>query len=102
MKISHGKGAMYFSRFFFLVLYLFACQIVALEEWTKSITIRELPSSALRKRSDIDYQILFPDISSLSNIWDESDDESDEEESIYNDCTFYSDNINIFPIKLLE
>ena len=46
-----------------------------------------------KKRSGIDYQILFPDIFSPANIWNESDDESDEEESIPNDCTLYSDNI---------
>ena len=43
--------------------------------------------------SDIDYQILFPDISSPANIWNESDDKSDEDDSISNDCTLYSDNI---------
>ena len=41
----------------------------------------------------IDYQRLFPDISSPANIWNESDDKSDEEESISNYCTSYSDNI---------
>ena len=42
---------------------------------------------------DIDYQRLFPDILSQSNIWNKLDDQSDEEESISNDCTLYSDNI---------
>ena len=42
---------------------------------------------------DIDYQRLFPDISSPANIWNESDDKSDEEESIPNYCTLYSENI---------
>ena len=46
-----------------------------------------------KKIYDIDYQILFPDISLPANIWNESDDESDEEESISNYCTLYSDNI---------
>ena len=46
-----------------------------------------------KKISAIDYKILFPDISSPSNIWNKSDDEIDEEESISNDCTLYSDNI---------
>ena len=42
---------------------------------------------------DIDYQRLFPDMPSPANIWNESDYESDEEESISNDCTLYSENI---------
>ena len=33
-----------------------------------------------KKISDIDYQKLFLDILSPTNIWNESDDESDEEE----------------------
>ena len=37
----------------------------------------------------IDYQILLPDILSPANIWNKSDDKSDEEESISNDCTLY-------------
>ena len=45
------------------------------------------------KVSDIDYYKLFPDIWSPSNIWNNLDDESDEEESISNDCTEYSENI---------
>ena len=43
--------------------------------------------------SDIDYQRLLPDILSPNNIWNESDDKSDEEESISKYCTFYSDSI---------
>ena len=43
--------------------------------------------------SYIDYQRLFPDISSPANIWNESDDKSYEKESISNYCTLYSDNI---------
>ena len=43
--------------------------------------------------SDIDYYRLFLEILSPANIWNASDDESDEEESISNDCTLYSDNI---------
>ena len=42
---------------------------------------------------DIYYQIILPDISSPANIWKESDDKSDEEESISNDYNLYSDNI---------
>ena len=43
--------------------------------------------------SYIDYLKLLPDILSPSNIWNESYDESDEEESISNYCTSYSGNI---------
>ena len=43
--------------------------------------------------SVIDYQRLFPDILSPSNIWNESYDESDEENSISKYCTFYSGDI---------
>ena len=46
-----------------------------------------------KTKSDPDYQILFPDILSPANIWNMSDDESDEEESISNNCTLYSENI---------
>ena len=45
------------------------------------------------KKTDIYYQIVLPDILSPANIWNMSDDESDEEESISNDCTLYSENI---------
>ena len=37
--------------------------------------------------------MVFPDISSLANICNMSDDESDEEESISNNLTMYSENI---------
>ena len=42
-----------------------------------------------KTRLDLDYQTVLPDISSPSNIWNMSDDESDEEESMSNDCTLY-------------
>ena len=44
--------------------------------------------------SDIDYQRLLPETSAPSNIWNDSDDKSYEEESISNDCTLYSENIS--------
>ena len=47
----------------------------------------------MRKKSDLDYQRFFPDISSPANIWTTYDDESDEEESISNYCTLYSETI---------
>ena len=40
-----------------------------------------------KTKSDIHYQRVLPDISSLANIWNMSDDENDEEESISNDFT---------------
>ena len=33
-----------------------------------------------KTKSDLDYQKVFPEISSLANIWNMSDDESDEED----------------------
>ena len=50
----------------------------------------------IEKKIDPDYQRGFPDISSQANIWNISDDKSDEEESISNDCTLYSENICFF------
>ena len=49
---------------------------------------------------DIHYQKLFPDILSPFNIWNESDDESNEGESTSNYCTVYSDNICFVISKL--
>ena len=46
------------------------------------------------------YQRVFPDISSPDNIWNMSDDKSDEEESSSNDYTEYSDNVSFFISKL--
>ena len=46
-----------------------------------------------KTRSDLDYQRVFPDISSPASIWNMSDDESDEEESISNGFTLYPENI---------
>ena len=47
-----------------------------------------------KKRSDIDYQKLFSDISSPDNLWNESDEESEKEESVSNDYTERWKNIN--------
>ena len=47
----------------------------------------------MRKKPDLDYQRVFPDILSPVNKWNISDDESDEEESISNDFTLFSENI---------
>ena len=46
-----------------------------------------------KKKSDLEHQRVFPDVSSLSNIWNMSDDESDEEYSISNNLTLYYENI---------
>ena len=43
--------------------------------------------------SDPDYQRVFLGISSPANIWNMSYDKNDEEESISNYCTLYSENI---------
>ena len=53
-----------------------------------------------KTESDIDYQRVLPDISSTANLWNIFDDESDEEESISNDYTLYSENI-CFVISIL-
>ena len=45
------------------------------------------------KKSDLDYHIVFSDISSKANIWNISVDESNEEESISKILTLYSENI---------
>ena len=54
----------------------------------------------MRKKSDADYHKLFPEILSPGNIWNKSDDESDEEQLISNDCTVYSENICFVVSKL--
>ena len=46
-----------------------------------------------KKKSNIDYQISFSDILSPASICNMSDDKRDEEESISNDVTLYSENI---------
>ena len=46
-----------------------------------------------KKKPDLDYQKIFPDIFSLANIWNMSDDESNEEESILKNLTLYFENI---------
>ena len=42
-----------------------------------------------KTKSDLDYQRVFHEILSPANIWNMSDDESDEEESISNDICFF-------------
>ena len=69
MIISSRKGNMYFSRLFLLVWEFFTWLVVIMQGCKNYITIQEWPNSALRKISDIDYQELFPDISSPANIW---------------------------------
>ena len=46
-----------------------------------------------KTRQNIDYQRVFPDISSPDNIRNMSDDKTDEEESISNDFILYYENI---------
>ena len=46
-----------------------------------------------KTKSHLDYQRVFPDISSLVNKWNMSYDESDEEELISKNLTLYSENI---------
>ena len=42
-----------------------------------------------KTKSNLDYQRVFPDISALTNIWNMSDDKSDEEESISKHLPLY-------------
>ena len=46
-----------------------------------------------KTKSYLDYQRVFPEVSLLSNIWNTSDDESDEEEPTSRDSILYSENI---------
>ena len=46
-----------------------------------------------KTKPDLDYQRVLPDISLPANKWNMSDEKSDEEESISNDFTLYSENI---------
>ena len=49
-----------------------------------------------KKKSDLDYQRVLPDISSPANIRNMSDNERDEEESISKNLIFYSEDICFF------
>ena len=102
MIISHGKGAMYLSRCFscLIVLIMSDMNLSGMYKfYYYSIIIQQCIEKTI---SDLDYQRLFPDILSLASIWNESDDESYEEESLSNYCTLYSKEISIFHIKIVE
>ena len=47
-----------------------------------------------KTKSDIDYQRVFPKVSSLANICNTSNDESDEEEPTLKDSILYYENIS--------
>ena len=82
MIISHGKGAMYFKIIFpcLRVLRLADSYLVEMENF---YYYSRMTNQCIEKtKPDLDYQRLFPDISSPSNIWNMSYDESNEEESI--------------------
>ena len=49
---------------------------------------------------DIDYQKLFPDINSPANIWNMSDNKSDEKETSSNDYTQYSEDLCLVISKM--
>ena len=94
MIISNGKGVMYFSRLCFLDLDLFAWQILIFEGMDKVYYYSRITKQCIENtKLDLDYQTFLHDILSPANIWNMSDDESDEEESISNDFTLYSENI---------
>ena len=46
-----------------------------------------------KTKSDLDYQRVFPEVSSLSNIWNTSDDKNDEEEPTSKDSILYYENV---------
>ena len=46
-----------------------------------------------KTKLDLYYQKVLPDISSIGKIRNMYDDKMDEEESISNDCTFYSESV---------
>ena len=78
----------------------FPCLIVILLEYSNHAVmdkvyyyLRITKQCIEKTKSDLDYQRVFPDISSPANIWNMSDDKNDEEESISNDCTLYYENV---------
>ena len=54
----------------------------------------------IKKISGIDYKKPFPNVNPTANLWNMSDDESDEEESISNNHTDYSENLCFVISKL--
>ena len=46
-----------------------------------------------KTKSDLDYHRVFPEVSSLANIWNKSDDKSGEEEPKLKDSILYYENI---------
>ena len=94
MMTSHEKGVMYFSRLFFLSLESFVWKIVIFAEIDKVNYFSRMTKQCTEKtESDLDYQRFFPELSSLANIRNTSDDKSDEEEPTVKDSIFYSENI---------
>ena len=88
------------ERFYVLLEIMFPClRVIRLADSNHSGTDRVYYYSRITKQriektiSDIDYQKLFPDILSPTNIWNDSDNESDEEDSLSNGYTEYLDNI---------
>ena len=61
--------------------------------YDQSVTSRMTTQCIEKTKSDLDYQRVFPDISSPASIWKISDDECDGEESISNDSTLYHENV---------
>ena len=53
-----------------------------------------------KTKSYLDYQRGFPEVSSLANIWNTSDDESDEEDPTLKGSIFYYENICFVIFKL--
>ena len=95
------------ERFYVLLKILFPClSVICLTDSNNSGMEKFYYYSRITKQciektiSDIDYKKLFPDILSQTNIWNDSDNESDEEDSLSNGYTEYLDNIYFVISKL--
>ena len=95
--VTYIHGNKSWERYYLLLKIIFTClRVLPLADSNLSGTDRIYYYSIMTKQctekaiSDIYYYRLFPDISSQTNIWNESDDKSDGKEPISNDCTLYS------------
>ena len=72
---------MYFSRSFFLALEFFVLKIVTFVGTDNVYYYSIITKQCIEEtKLDLDYQRVFPDVSSLANIRNTSDGKSDEEE----------------------
>ena len=77
--ISHGRGVMYFSRLSFFCLIVLLLADSNLSGMCKVYYYLRMKKQCIEKtKSDLDYQRVFPDVSSLANIWNMSDEQRNE------------------------